>query len=356
MVPCSLCNAAEGEPCACAQHSFCGACRANFVKADGLCPLRFVAAGAALLDVVACPVCLETPTGRWYQCERGHVLCAACWGKVHPRRCPVCRVSVHGAPIRCLAMEALARAREEAVATTGDRQIRAAKVVPVQNDVRRPCKHGCGALIGQGAAPDGSTHECPAVNGRLLRLRFASGSVYFAGVAGREIPYFPTEWALFPFRQGGTLTEGPPGFGALLEEIYADRRAMICGDLRVVTWDQPQRQGRSLFLEECYTVARPRRVWRAFPRRHGLLLRRARGGPDPLLQASAPFGRSHSVPRPKRRTPAGRLRCAARSGRRRSPLRPTDGASWRLLLSQSNNVISALFALGFLRRLAAVVP
>merc|ERR1712212_235677 len=58
-----------------------------------------------LKESLQCPVCLTLSRAGVFQCELGHVMCAACRGRLY--RCPVCRVKL-GAPIRNLALEQLA--------------------------------------------------------------------------------------------------------------------------------------------------------------------------------------------------------------------------------------------------------
>ena len=76
---------------------------------------------------LSCPVCyVEDKDGNWYQCDKGHPVCAACyWDDVnHPRHdgrrptCVLCRdVLKRGAPVVCLErMQAIA-AKKAAVAT-----------------------------------------------------------------------------------------------------------------------------------------------------------------------------------------------------------------------------------------------
>ena len=76
---------------------------------------------------LSCPVCYaEDKDGRWYQCDQGHPVCAACyWDDVdHPRHdgrrptCVLCRdVLKRGAPVLCLErMQAIA-AKKAAVAS-----------------------------------------------------------------------------------------------------------------------------------------------------------------------------------------------------------------------------------------------
>ena len=51
------------------------------------------AAKAALeaMESLACPVCLDLPSGEVHQCLEGHCICVNCWGRLDPRRCPECR-------------------------------------------------------------------------------------------------------------------------------------------------------------------------------------------------------------------------------------------------------------------------
>ena len=76
---------------------------------------------------LSCPVCfVEDKDGDWYQCDKGHPVCAACyWDDVTPPRhdgrrpkCVLCRdVLKRGAPVVCLErMQAIA-AKKAAVAT-----------------------------------------------------------------------------------------------------------------------------------------------------------------------------------------------------------------------------------------------
>jgi len=58
-----------------------------------------------LKESLQCPVCFTLSRAGVFQCELGHVMCAACRGRLY--RCPVCRVKL-GAPIRNLALEQLA--------------------------------------------------------------------------------------------------------------------------------------------------------------------------------------------------------------------------------------------------------
>ena len=76
---------------------------------------------------LSCPVCyVEDKDGEWYQCDKGHPVCAACYlGDVTPPRhdgrrpiCVLCRdVLKRGAPVKCLErMQAIA-AKKAALAT-----------------------------------------------------------------------------------------------------------------------------------------------------------------------------------------------------------------------------------------------
>ena len=40
---------------------------------------------------LACPVCLDLPSGEVHQCLEGHCMCVDCWNRLDPRRCPECR-------------------------------------------------------------------------------------------------------------------------------------------------------------------------------------------------------------------------------------------------------------------------
>jgi len=59
-----------------------------------------------LEESIQCPVCYDSPRGYIFQCEFGHVMCAACRNRL--RSCPVCRVKLIF-PIRNLALEKLAK-------------------------------------------------------------------------------------------------------------------------------------------------------------------------------------------------------------------------------------------------------
>ena len=43
------------------------------------------------MESVACPVCLDLPSGEVHQCLEGHCLCVRCWNRLDPHRCPECR-------------------------------------------------------------------------------------------------------------------------------------------------------------------------------------------------------------------------------------------------------------------------
>jgi hypothetical protein len=40
------------------------------------------------MESLACPVCLDLPSGEVHQCLEGHCLCVNCWRRLDPRRCP----------------------------------------------------------------------------------------------------------------------------------------------------------------------------------------------------------------------------------------------------------------------------
>jgi len=43
------------------------------------------------MESLACPVCLDLPSGEVHQCLEGHCLCVRCWNRLDPHRCPECR-------------------------------------------------------------------------------------------------------------------------------------------------------------------------------------------------------------------------------------------------------------------------
>ncbi|XP_066992179.2 uncharacterized protein [Anabrus simplex] len=65
---------------------------------------RLSACLQAVLQLLECPVCLDTVPPPAYQCCNGHVLCGACRSRAE--RCPVCRVSM-GPRGRCLLADKL---------------------------------------------------------------------------------------------------------------------------------------------------------------------------------------------------------------------------------------------------------
>ena len=43
------------------------------------------------MESLACPVCLDLPSGEVHQCLAGHCYCVRCWNRLDPHRCPECR-------------------------------------------------------------------------------------------------------------------------------------------------------------------------------------------------------------------------------------------------------------------------
>eukprot|EP00918_Siedleckia_nematoides_P079069 GHVU01173162.1.p3 GENE.GHVU01173162.1~~GHVU01173162.1.p3 ORF type:complete len:113 (+),score=11.75 GHVU01173162.1:411-749(+) len=61
------------------------------------------------LELLECPLCLETMGPPVFQCREGHTHCNECLAKV--KHCPICRLD--GVDIRCRALEQFAESLDE---------------------------------------------------------------------------------------------------------------------------------------------------------------------------------------------------------------------------------------------------
>ncbi|XP_015119233.1 uncharacterized protein LOC107042624 [Diachasma alloeum] len=71
---------------------------------------KFLKAISKIVDILECPVCLETATSPISQCVHGHILCATC--RIKTLRCPVCRVRLGRG--RCLIADEIQQSIGEA--------------------------------------------------------------------------------------------------------------------------------------------------------------------------------------------------------------------------------------------------
>ncbi|XP_063980165.1 uncharacterized protein LOC135164071 [Diachasmimorpha longicaudata] len=90
---------------------------------------KFLKAISKIVDILECPVCLETATSPISQCVHGHILCGPCRTKT--LRCPVCRVRLGQG--RCLAADEIQQSIGEAF-DNDDNYARAVAVNEEKND------------------------------------------------------------------------------------------------------------------------------------------------------------------------------------------------------------------------------
>ena len=69
---------------------------------------------AEMEKIYQCPVCLELPICKIYQCKEGHLICEDCFIKMQKERnllenvfvkCPTCSTNISVPPIRCRTAE-----------------------------------------------------------------------------------------------------------------------------------------------------------------------------------------------------------------------------------------------------------
>ena len=66
---------------------------------------------AEMEKIYQCPVCLELPICKIYQCKEGHLICEDCFHKMQNERnwifvkCPTCSTNIPVPPIRCRTAE-----------------------------------------------------------------------------------------------------------------------------------------------------------------------------------------------------------------------------------------------------------
>ncbi|PNF24137.1 hypothetical protein B7P43_G00603 [Cryptotermes secundus] len=80
---------------------------ASYISGNGTTPVSLQRLSSCLqsaLQLLECPVCLETVPPPAFQCCNGHVLCGSC--RTRAEKCPVCRVSL-GPRGRCLLADKL---------------------------------------------------------------------------------------------------------------------------------------------------------------------------------------------------------------------------------------------------------
>uniref|UniRef100_A0A0C9R0A4 SINAT5 protein n=1 Tax=Fopius arisanus TaxID=64838 RepID=A0A0C9R0A4_9HYME len=91
---------------------------------------KFLKAVSAIVNILECPVCLETAASPISQCVHGHILCSPCRTKTF--RCPVCRVRLGQG--RCLIADEIQRSIREAFDDDHSK-------IPVNESVNIPPNH-----------------------------------------------------------------------------------------------------------------------------------------------------------------------------------------------------------------------
>ena len=111
---------------------------------------------AAETSIYDCGICLGVPDDAVHQCRSGHLFCAPCLashyssGNANSKKCPMCRVALQAAPIRCLSAEQAIAAMHTVCQHCAKDMTRGQRKDHLSSCPRRPvpcCAAACQAIV-----------------------------------------------------------------------------------------------------------------------------------------------------------------------------------------------------------------